>query len=82
MLPVAGFGNGGAETPQLGAVLDEDFAMAGEVILFESGGGEGGFGVEEAGELGDQGVSLRKEVSEQWYEGELEERTRSSKSSI
>lgn len=32
--------------------------MAGEVVLFEGGGGEGCFGVEEAGELGDQRVAL------------------------
>ncbi len=39
-------------------MVDEDFAVAGEVVLFESGGGESGFGVEEAGELGDEGFTL------------------------
>lgn len=32
--------------------------MAGEVVLFQGGGCEGCFGVEEAGELGDEGFSL------------------------
>jgi len=32
-------------------VVEEDFAMAGEVILFQGGGCEDGFGVEEAGKL-------------------------------
>lgn len=29
-------------------MIEEDFAVAGEVVGFESGGAEGGFGVEEA----------------------------------
>ena len=53
MLAVARFGDGGAETSELGPVFDKDFAVAGEVVLFEGGRGESGFGVEEAGELGD-----------------------------
>lgn len=32
--------------------------MSGEVGLFESGGVDGGFGVEESGELGDERFSL------------------------
>lgn len=37
--------------------------MAGEVVLFEGGGGEGSFRVEEAGELGDERVTLFEIVS-------------------
>lgn len=55
---VAGVGDGGAEAGELAAVVEEDLAVAGEVVLFEGGGGEGGFGVEEAGELGDESFSL------------------------
>lgn len=54
----AGVGEGGAEAGELAAVVEEDFAVAGEVGLFEGRGGEGGFGVEEAGELGDEGFAL------------------------
>ena len=43
---------------ELPAVVGQDFAMAGEVILFKGGGGEGSFGVEEAGELGDERFTL------------------------
>lgn len=32
--------------------------MTGEVVLFQGRGCQGGFGVEEAGELGDEGVTL------------------------
>jgi hypothetical protein len=32
----------------------EKFTVAGEIVLFERGRGKGGFGVEEAGELGDE----------------------------
>jgi hypothetical protein len=39
-------------------VVGEDFAMASKVVLFYGGGGVGGFRVEEAGELGDKGISL------------------------
>ena len=39
-------------------MVEEDFAVAGEVVLFERGGGKGGFRVEEAGELGDEDLSL------------------------
>lgn len=50
---VAGLGDGGFETLEFATVVVEDFAVTGEVVLFEGGGGEGCFGVEEAGELGD-----------------------------
>ena len=55
---VAGVGEGGAQARELAAVVEEDFAVAGEVGLFEGGGGERGFGVEEAGELRDEGFAL------------------------
>ena len=43
-------------------MVEEDFAVAGEVVLFQGRGGEDGFGVEEAGELGDEVFALvRKE---------------------
>ena len=35
-------------------MFGEEFTVAGEVVLFERGGSEGGFGVEKAGELGDE----------------------------
>lgn len=54
----SGLGYGGFQADEFAAVIEEDFAMAGEVVLFESGGGQDGFGVEEAGELGDEGFSL------------------------
>ena len=37
-------------------MVEEDFAMAGEVVLFESGGD--GLGIEDAGELRDESFSL------------------------
>lgn len=55
---VAGFRDGRFETLELATVVVEDFAVTGEVVLFEGGGGEGCFGVEEAGELSDKGVAL------------------------
>jgi hypothetical protein len=42
-------------------VLEEDFAMSGEVGLFQGGRGEGGFRVKEARELGDERFSLEEE---------------------
>lgn len=39
--------------------------MAGEVVLLESGGSEGGFGVKEAGEGGDDVFALRIEFQNQ-----------------
>lgn len=41
--------------------------MAGEVVLFQGGGCEGSFGVEEAGELGDEGVALESQLSLYWF---------------
>ena len=38
MLPVAGFGDGGAQAFELALVLEQDFAVAEEVVLFEGGG--------------------------------------------
>lgn len=38
----------------------EDLPVAGEVVLFEGGGREGRLGVEQAGELRDQGFALHK----------------------
>src|SRR5699024_9162096 len=46
------------ETLEFATVVLEDFAVAGEVVLFQGRGCEGGFGVEETGELGDEGVTL------------------------
>ena len=40
-------------------MVRQDFAVAGEVVLLESGRGKGGFGVEETGELADKGFALR-----------------------
>ena len=50
---VPGRGDDGAEAREFGAVLLEDLAVAGEVGRFEGGGG--GFAVELAGELGEEG---------------------------
>ena len=36
--------------------------MAGEIILLQGGGGQSGFGVEEAGELGGEVFSLQASV--------------------
>ena len=43
-------------------VVLEDFTVAGEVVLFQGGGGQGGFGVEETGELRDEGLTLGWEL--------------------
>jgi hypothetical protein len=45
-------------------VLYEDFSMAREVVLFQSGGGEGRFRVEETGQLGDEGFALFEDVTD------------------
>ena len=50
---VAGGGDGAAEARELGAVLGEDLAVAGEVGGFQGGGGR--FAVELARELGEEG---------------------------
>lgn len=49
----AGFGDCVFETGVFAAVVGEGAAVEGEVLEFGCGGGEGGFGVEEAGEGGD-----------------------------
>ena len=53
---VAGGGEGGFEARELGAVLLEDLAVAGEVGGFQGRGR--GFAVEEAGEGLEQGCAL------------------------
>lgn len=40
-------------------MVDEDLAVAGEVVGFQGGCVEGGFRVEETAELGDEGFSLK-----------------------
>lgn len=55
---VAGCAEGVAEAGEVAAVVGELVAEEGEVILFEGGGGEGRFGVEEPAELSDDGVAL------------------------
>jgi hypothetical protein len=59
VLAVAGLGDRGSEAFELTLVVEEDFAVAGEVVLFEGRGCQGGFRVEEAGELGYEGVTLK-----------------------
>ena len=44
-------------------MLGENFTVAGEVVLFDGRGCQGGFRVEEAGELSDQGFSLATSVN-------------------
>lgn len=39
VLAVAGFGDGGAQALEFALVVGEDVAVAGEVVLFEGGGG-------------------------------------------
>ena len=43
MLAVPGLRDGRFETLELALVVEEDFAVAGEVVLFKSRGCEGGF---------------------------------------
>ena len=51
-------------------MFEEGFAVAGEVVLFEGGGGEEGFAVEEAGELGEDVFALLEEgVLVDWVGG-------------
>lgn len=45
-------------------MLCQDFSVAGEVILFQGGRREGRFGVEEAGELGDEGFAFFEDVAD------------------
>lgn len=60
---VARLGDSGGQSLELPAVVGQDFAVAGEVILFEGGGGEGSLGIEEARELGDERFTLYETVS-------------------
>lgn len=46
---IARLGDSRGEALQLAAVVLQDFAVAGEVVLFQGGRGQGCFGVEEAG---------------------------------
>ena len=46
---LAGVGDGGFEADEFVAVVEEDFAVAGQVVGFEGGGREGGVRVEEVG---------------------------------
>ena len=55
-------GDVGAEAGEFPPVIEEDFAVTGEVVLFQGGGGEGRVGVKKPGELGDEGFALRKSV--------------------
>lgn len=57
--PVAGLRQSRAEADEVALVLGVLFAEEGKIVLLESGGGKGGVGVEEAGELGDDGVALQ-----------------------
>lgn len=50
--------DGTAQARQGLLVLVQDLAVAAEVVLLEGGGSQDGFGVEEAGELGDEGLAL------------------------
>lgn len=47
----------------------KDFAMPGEIGLFEPGFGHCGFGVEETGELGDEDFSFGEEVGDLGFGG-------------
>ena len=55
---VAGGGDMSVVAGVFGGMFAEEVTVAGEVVLFQGGGGEGGFGVEEAGELGDEAFAL------------------------
>ena len=55
---MARVGDGRLEASELASVVEEDFTVAGEVVGFEGGGVEGGFGVEETIELRDESFSL------------------------
>lgn len=62
---MAGVVDGRFEADKLASVVEEDLAVAGEVIRFQGGCVEGGFGVEETAELGDEGFSLRGNIVSQ-----------------
>lgn len=55
---LAGGGDGGAEAGEGVGMFGECVAVQGEGVLFEGGGGEEGFRVKEAGELGDEVLAL------------------------
>ena len=44
-------------------MVEKNFAVAGDIVGFQGRGGEGRFGVEETAELGDEGFSLRGDMS-------------------
>lgn len=46
---MAGVAYAGFEAEKLASVVEEDFAVADEIVGLQGGGAEGGFGVEEAG---------------------------------
>jgi hypothetical protein len=52
----------GLESEEFVAVLGEDFAVAGQVGLFERGLGECGFGVEQPAQLRDERFALGEEL--------------------
>lgn len=52
--------DGRAQASVLVLMLEENFAVSGEVGLFQGGGGEGRFGVKKARELGDECFSLKR----------------------
>lgn len=45
---IPGLGDRGGQALEFAAVVLEDFAVAGEVVLFQSRGGQRGFGVEKS----------------------------------
>ena len=55
---VAGGGDGGAQPGELAPVVEQDLAVAREVVLLEGGGGEVGGGGEEEGEARGEGFAL------------------------
>jgi hypothetical protein len=58
MLAITRQGDGGPETLEFMLVILQDFAVAGQVVLFQGRGCEGGFGVEEPRQLRYQSVTL------------------------
>lgn len=56
--PVARVLQGGPQARQVALVGGELLAQQRQVVLLQGGGGESGFRVEEAGELGDDGFAL------------------------
>lgn len=58
---LARLGHRGAQPRERVPVVEQGFAVAGKVVLFQRGGREEGFAVQEAGELGDEGFALIEE---------------------